>query len=488
LRPPDAGATAWRWLYAEVRREILDGRLQPGTRLPSTRAFGTQYGLSRGTIVAAFAQLHAEGYVEGRLGSGTYVSTVLPDNLLDVRPSRTTRSMRSKLRAPDARPAGSSRAWSDYAALVRPFPRNPPETIRAFRTHLPAVDLFPVTLWASIAARHMRRAPLRRFLRGEALGYGPLREAIADLLWARRGVSCRASQIAIVSSVQQALDVMARLFVNPGDAVCMENPGYQGAVHVFEAAGAAIVPVGVDREGMVRPPPRAARARLAYVTPAHQYPLGVSMTLARRLQLLEWAHANGVIIVEDDYDSEFRYEGPPLPALRGLDRHDDVVLTGSFSKLLFPGIGLGYLVVPEDIIERVEAMLTVTYQHASLVNQQVLCDFITEGHLGRHLRRMRQVYAERRGVLLESAAAKLGGALEIIGIEAGLQTAAILGRGLNEDSVADAAGRRGVDVVPLGRCALEPLDVAGLVLGFAAVEPRAIRRGIDVLAGVIERV
>jgi GntR family transcriptional regulator / MocR family aminotransferase len=231
---------------------------------------------------------------------------------------------------------------------------------------------------------------------------------------------------------------------------------------------------------------RASRVRLAYVTPAHQFPLGVCMSLPRRLQLLEWAHANGAIIIEDDYDSEFRYEGPPLPALRGLDRHEDVVLTGSFSKLLFPGIGLGYLVMPEDIVERVEAVLTVTHQHASLVNQQVLCDFITEGHLGRHLRRMRQVYAERRGVLLESASAKLGGALEFIGIEAGLQTAATLAKGFDEKAIYEAAGERGVDVSLLGWCALEPLKVSGLILGFAAIGPKVIRRGVETLAGVLE--
>jgi GntR family transcriptional regulator/MocR family aminotransferase len=285
--------------------------------------------------------------------------------------------------------------------------------------------------------------------------------------------------------------LIARLFVNPGDAVCIENPGYGGAVHVFRANGATIVPVPVDREGMVRPAAaprssRAARVRLAYVTPAHQFPLGVCMTLPRRLQLLEWAHANGALIIEDDYDSEFRYEGPPLPALRGLDRYDVVILTGSFSKLLFPAIRLGYLVVPEDIIERVEAALTVTSQHDSLFSQQILCDFITDGHLGRHLRRMRQVYAERRGVLLESASAKLGGALELIGIEAGLQTAATLPRGVDEMAVAEAAGARGLDVMPLGRYAIEPLTIGGLLLGFAAVGPKAIRRGIDVLAGVLD--
>jgi GntR family transcriptional regulator/MocR family aminotransferase len=357
---------------------------------------------------------------------------------------------------------------------------------RAFRTDQPALDLFPTTLWAQLAGRRLRRATTALLLGCDPMGYRPLQEAVADYLRTSRGVKCSPEQVAIVSGVQEALDLVARVLLNPGDRVCMENPGYPGAALVFEAVGATTVPVRVDDEGMELPGPRLRGVRLAYTTPGHQFPLGVCMSLPRRLALLEWARTSGALIVEDDYDSEYRYAGRPVPALQGLDRHGLVLFAGSFSKVLFPSLRLGYLVIPPDLVDYFAATQSVTSRHAPLLEQAVLCDFIAEGHFGRHVRRMREVYAERLSVLLECARQRLTGLLEVIGVEAGLQTAGWLCGRVDGDTAAKAAARRDVEVTPLSRYSRGRMPREGLQLGFAAVDAEAIRRGVRDLAVALE--
>jgi GntR family transcriptional regulator / MocR family aminotransferase len=477
LPPRDSGTSAYRWLYAAVRAEILEGRLRPGMRIPASRDLARQFALSRGTIVSAFEQLKSEGYVEGSVGSGTYVTKILPEELLQV-----TRAARDE--APARR--GQVRRISAYASRVSLFANFALGPTRAFRANLPALDLFPATLWAQVAARRLRRVSTRLLLASDPPGYWPLRLAVADYLSASRGVRCSPEQVAIVSGVQEALDLVARIFLNPGDRVCMENPGYPGAAKAFDAVGAKVCGVPLDGQGMELPAAILRGARLVYVTPGHQFPLGITMSLPRRLQLLEWSRKSGALILEDDYDSEYRYSGRPVPALQGLDRHGLVLFTGSFSKVLFPSLRLGYLVIPTDLVDLFSAAISVTRRHAPLFDQAVLCDFIAEGHFGRHLRRMRQVYAERLSVLLESARQNLAGLLEISGIEAGLQTAAWLCAGLEAEPAAAAAARRKVDVTPLGRYRRGAPVPEGLQLGFAAVEVDEIRRGVRELAIALE--
>jgi GntR family transcriptional regulator/MocR family aminotransferase len=466
------GISAFRWLYAALRTEIVEGRLRPGARLPATRELAKQYGLSRGTIVNSFEQLKAEGYLEGNVGSGTYVSRVLPDELLEV--ACHTRSKPRAARSTEQRISG-------YGQRVNPFQNLENRPTRAFRANLPALDLFPATLWAQIAARRLRRVSMNLLLGCDAMGYKPLREAVSDYLGASRGVNCTPRQVAIVSGVQEALDLVARLLLNSGDRVCMENPGYPGAVAVFKAIGAKLSVAPLDDEGMCLRKDALQGARLVYITPGHQFPMGITMSLPRRLQLLDWAAKSGAAILEDDYDSEFRYSGRPVPALQGLDHHGLVLFTGSFSKVLFPSLRLGYLVVPPGLVDSVSASISITSRHAPLLEQAVLCDFITDGHFGRHLRRMRQVYAERLSVLQESAKERLAGLLEITGVEAGLQTAARLCRGLNGESVAVAAAKRNVEVTPLSRYFLGRATHQDLHMGFAAVDPKEIRRGVKEL-------
>ncbi len=479
LRGPAAGTALYRWLYDELRSAILEGHLKPGTRLPATRDMAQQYRLSRTTIVAAFEQLKSEGYVEGKTGSGTYVSQVLPEELLQVVRSKGKAAAR-------ARPI----ALSAYAGRLEPLPSADAKPARAFRANQPALDAFPTTLWAQVAARRLRRVSARLLAGGEALGYRPLREAVAEYLNTSRGVKCSADQVLINSGVQEALDRTAHLLLDADDPVWMEEPGYPGAAAAFRAVGARICPVAVDSEGLnlESGQHRWPRPRLVYVTPAHQFPLGMTMSLRRRLSLLEWARRSGSVIFEDDYDSEYRYSGRPIPAMQGLDRARVVIFAGSFSDVLFPALRLGYLVVPPDMVDVFAAAESVSTHHPPLLDQAILCDFFTKGHFARHVRRMRQLYAERLSVLLSCARQRLGGLLEIPDVEAGLRTVAWLQHGIRADCAAAEAARRGVEVVPLSRYASGRARTNGLILGFAAVDPREIRRGVEQLALALEQV
>lgn len=471
-----ADTTTYEWLYEALRTEILNGRLRPGTRLPSTRELAERYALSRGTIVNAFELLKSEGYIEGTTGSGTFVSATLPDDLL-------------KAKSSDAAVGGRSRAHrmlSEYGRRAAYDPNFEERPLRAFRANLPAVDLFPMKRWAAIASRRMRNSSPAMLIGCDPIGYRPLREAVAEYLNAWRGVKCSAENVLIVSGVQEAIDLAARVFITPGDRACVEDPGYPGAANVFAACGAKIVHVPVDGEGL-RLDERALRdARLIYVTPAHQAPLGVTMSLPRRLALLEYAERTDALIFEDDYDSEYRYSSRPVPALAGLDRAGSVIYSGSFSKVLFPSLRLGYVVASPEIISRFEAVKSITSRHAQMLDQCVLCDFIVEGHFARHVRRMREVYAERLSALTDSIRSRLGGVLEISDVEAGLQTAAWLPCGVDGAIVQQRAAARGISATALSVYSRRALEPDGLQLGFAAVGPPEIRRGVEELAAVLE--
>jgi GntR family transcriptional regulator / MocR family aminotransferase len=478
LPAPTAAVPLYRWLYEQLRTSILEGRLRAGARVPATRDLAETYKLSRSTIVKAFEQLMADGYVEGRRGSGTYVSQVLPEHLLQVR------STRQEGRLPHRRIV-----LSDYAKRLQPFRSSPAKPVRAFRANQPALDLFPTALWAQVAARRLRKVSTKMLAGGETLGYRPLREAVAEYLNTSRGVKCTTDQVLILSGAQEGLDRTARLLLNPGDPAWLEEPGYPGAAVVLRAAGAKICGVPVDGEGvnLERGGERWPRPKLLYVTPAHQFPLGVAMSLRRRLALLEWARKAGVLIFEDDYDSEYRYSGQPVPALQGLDRSGVVIFGGSFSAVMFPALRLGYLVVPTEMVDVFAAAQSVSTHHPPMAGQAVLCDFITEGHFARHIRKMREVYAERLGVLLKAAKEKLEGLVEISSVEAGLQTVGWLQKGADAKATAEAAAKQNLEVVPLRQYAYGRASRNGIVLGFAAVEPRELRRGVEELAAVLGR-
>jgi len=477
LREPRPDVPLYRWLYDELRAAILAGHLRPGARIPATRDLAEQYGLSRPTIVTAFEQLRAEGYVEGKTGSGTYVSQTLPDEVLQAPRSQARVGARHR-----------RLALSAYARRVRPFVGADSGPARAFRATQPALEAFPTELWAQVAARRLRRVSVGLLSGGEALGYRPLREAVAEYLNTSRGVNCSAEQVVINSGVQEALDRAAHLLLDAGEPVWMEEPGYPGAAATFRAVGARICRIPVDSEGLSLEAGqrRWPVPRLAYVTPAHQFPLGMTMSLRRRLALLEWAGRSRTMVFEDDYDSEYRYSGRPIPALQGLDRAGVVIFAGSFTDVLFPALRLGYLVLPPDMVDVFAAAESVSTHHPPLIEQAILCDFIREGHFARHVRRMRQLYAERLSVLVESVQRQLAGVLELSSVEAGLRTVGWLQGGVSAENVSRAAAKRNVEAVPLSRCAYGRSPRNALLLGFAAVDEKELKRGVEELAWAVE--
>lgn len=468
LAPRPRGTPAGAWLCATLRADIQGGRLAPGSRLPSSRHLARLASMARGTVVTALEQLEAEGYVDARSRSGVFVAERRPPAAI-ARPSRST----------------AIRLVPDVASL-EPFVRLVPSPRRAFVTNVPAVDLFPAGVWARLAGRSARRASVRDLTGCGVLGFAPLRAAVADYLRRSRGVVCTPEQVVIVSGVQEALALATRLLVGRGHRVVMEDPGYPGALRAFDAAGARVQFLPVDEAGM-RVPDRRSTARLVYVTPAHQFPLGVSMSYVRRMALLQWAREAGALIVEDDYDSEYRYSSRPLPALQGLDAYGTVLFTGSFNKLLFPSLRLGYLVVPPTLVDPLAAVLSVSGQHRPMLDQATLCEFMAEGYLFRHLRRMRSVYAARRAALVEAVDRELAGLVALSHSEAGLQAFARLLVPIASATVAEAAASDAVQVAPLSRYLQKPRAIDGLIMGFAAVDEDEIAIGVARLGRTFDR-
>jgi GntR family transcriptional regulator/MocR family aminotransferase len=468
----------FKWLYEELRSAILDARLRRGTRLPSTRDLAVRYGVARGTVVSVFEQLRAEGYLVGKVGAGTYVNSQLPEDLLEAKSVAKTAGPIQR------RPV----SLSQFAQRLPPVSRAETPRIRAFRIATPAVDSFPLKLWAQIASRRMRSATRSLLTDDDSAGYRPLRHAIAEYLGTARGVRCTAEQVVILAGIQQAIDVTSRLLLDPGDGVCVEDPCFPGVTAMFAALGARVVPVPLDECGLnVRQGRRLCpKPKLIYVTPAHQFPLGMTMSAGRRLELLDWARRTGAFIFEDDYDSEYRYSGHPIPALQGVDQNGSVIIAGSFGKLLFPSLRLGYVVVPPGILDKFIAERSTTDRHSAVIDQAILLDFIAEGHFARHIRRMRELYASRLGVLRVSVRRRLEGAVRLPDIEAGVHTPAWLSAPLRASAISKASAEKNVEALPLSIFSSRADSYEALLLGFGAVDGRELQRGVDVLAAVID--
>jgi GntR family transcriptional regulator/MocR family aminotransferase len=476
LSPPSGGQDLWRWLYTELRGAILDGRLKPGARMPSTRSLGMQYSLSRGTVVAAFDQLQAEGYTRTEAGSGTYVASRVPDEFL------LATCKPAALPIPRSKAALSKRAQRFLKDVeVTPASRS---VGKAFRTYEPAIDLFPAELWARVASRVLRRAPRSLYAHGNAAGYQPLRRAIAGYVGASRGVHCSPEQIIVTSGAQQALDLIGRSLLSTGDLVWMEDPGYSGALQTLRATGARIVPVPVDEHGLIVNAGRklAPKAKLAYVTPANQFPMGVTMSADRRLELLHWADSANAWIIEDEYDAEYRYFGHPVAALQSLDSSGCVIYVGTFTKMLFNALRLGFMVLPERLVGAFASTRSFVDRHPPTLDQAILAEFITEGHFGHHIRRMRQTYAERIEVLKTTADKHLNGVLEVMNAGAGIRTLAWLKTWKSDDEAAHQARKLGLELEPLSMFTTKYQQPPALMLGFAGCNPAELRRGVSILA------
>lgn len=472
---PGAAEPLHRQLYGGIREAILSGRLPAGVRVPSTRRLARDLGVSRSTVLFAFDQLEAEGYLVGAVGSGSYVASAIPDHLLHDRREEPAALVRA------ARPPRiAARNHELRKFLPTPTGLYP----GAFTPGVPPVEEFPWSLWRRLAARRDRHLEKRRLFHGSSAGYFPLREAIAAHLAASRGVRCAAGQVFVLASAQEALELVCRVLVDPGDAVWLEDPAYGGSRAALVAAGARIVPVPVDGEGLMVERGVAAepRAGLALVSPSHQFPVGVTLSLERRLALLQWAAGSGAWIVEDDYDSEYRHAGRPLTALQGLDSADRVLYVGTFNKTLFPALRLAYLIVPESLVEWILAMRRIGGQHAPTLEQMTLADFLVEGHYGRHLRRLRVVCRERRDALLAAARRELPDLLAITHADTGLHSVGWLPAGADDRKVSAAALEQGVLTTAVSTLHMGPCPRGGLILGYGGLTPEEIAEGMRRLA------
>jgi GntR family transcriptional regulator/MocR family aminotransferase len=471
-----SGVPLHRQLYDGVRSAIVEGRIAPGTRLPSTRALAEALGVSRSTITSSFAQLHSEGYLEATTGSGTFVSSDLPHELGSEGARRGSRKESASIRL------------STYGASVADAgPLEPPRipgTID-FRDGRPAFDAFPFAAWRRFIAQSLATGSAVLDYSADPGGDLALREAIAAYLGRARAIPTRAGEVVIVSGSQQAIDIIARVLVEPGDVVALEEPGYLGAQRTFAANGADLRPIPVDADGirvdlLER---EAANARLVYVTPSHQFPLGVVLSSERRRALLRWAESAAAIVVEDDYDSAYRYEGRPIPALAGLDVSGRVVYVGTFSKTLFPALRIGYMIVPPALHGVVLAAKAFSDRQSPILEQRALAAFIADGSFERHLRRMRVLYRARRAALLDALRRHFGAGAEVIGDRAGMHLVARL-HGTGPDFV-ERARRAGVALMNTDAHHLRGGVAGEYIFGFAEHDEATIEEGIARLGALL---
>jgi GntR family transcriptional regulator/MocR family aminotransferase len=472
LEPGDG--TLQQQIYLGIRRCIVDGLVDANYRLPSTRELAADLGVSRTTALLALEQLSAEGYVVARRGSGVYISPRQPERRPPSARREAGRLEPLRLLPRVSRPPFSRRG-AMLSTTAAPDRRRPQTAPGAFRLGTPALDLFPHRIWSRLTREVLRSHAGARLDYSPLAGLPEMRTAIAELMQAR-GTRCDPVQVQVVAGAQRGLDLLAHMLLDPGDDAWIEDPGYPGARAALVAAGARIVPMPVDEEGMCVEGASVA-ARLAYVTPSCQFPLGVAMSVARRRQLLQWARRSRAWIVEDDYDCDMRYESRPLPCLHSLDPDGRVIYLGTFSKSLFPALRLGFLVVPLELARGFRIARLATDMHPPVLEQRVLAQFIGQGHFERHTRRMQSAYAERLDAL-RTALARSALPFSLRRVHAGMH-AVLDVEGVDAGSLHEAAAAIGVESMPLGayysRAGRRP---NALLLGFGAVPPATIRAGV----------
>jgi GntR family transcriptional regulator/MocR family aminotransferase len=467
------GEPLFRQVYLGVRQAILSGAFSAGDRLPSTRDLAEQLGISRTVVLLAYDQLLAEGFVGGRGGSGTYVSESLNRSGLKRSEKSATLPL-SRFGVAAANAVGAVDFPSrQFAPLRFDFVSGRTDTAT-----------FPFETWRRILLRHAREAPVRELDYGPAVGSLVLREAICNHVRRSRAVVCDPSEVIIVNGSQQALDLIARVLVERGDKVAIEDPQYPGAREVLRAAGARLQPVAVDRDGL-NPAKLPEHASLVFVTPSHQFPTGAILPLARRFALLEWARRKNTVIVEDDYDGEFHYEGRPLESLQGLDTEGRVVYLGTFSRTVFPALRIGYLIVPKSLTPAFTAAKWLSDLHSAILEQQSLAEFITTGMYERHLRRLRRRNTARREALLDAIHKYLGERVEVTGDGSGAHIVLWPRKRVSEDKIIAEAASRGVGIYGISQFFLTRPLRTGLMLGYSRMNEKEIHEGIRLLGETI---
>jgi len=463
-------------IYRCIRQSILDGLVGTNRRLPSTRTLASELGVSRTTALLALEQLRAEGYVVARRGSGMFIAPQLPER----RPHSVPPQGKLVSRPP------FSRRGAHLARMRAPDRRRASTAPCAFRLGTPALDLFPWRIWSQITREVLRSLKPSQLDYSQLAGLRQLREAIAELVRSR-GTRCEADQVQVVMGAQRGLDLIAHMLLDPDDSAWMEDPGYTGARGALASAGANVISVPVDAEGMIIDASLGGDARLAYVTPSCQFPLGLAMSLERRHQLLEWARRSHAWIVEDDYDCDIHYRTQPLPCLHSLDPDGRVIYVGTFSKALFPALRLGFLIVPRDLQSGFNTARLATDLHPPVLEQMVLAAFISRGHYARHVRRMQAAYAERLDTL-RRAIERSGAPLQVRPVQSGMH-AVVDVAGISAERLHAEAAALGVESMPLSAYYFgEGQRPNALLLGFGSVTPAAIRAGVSKLARAIESV
>lgn len=475
-----------RQLYNEIRAGILVGRLARGMKLPPSRELARSLGISRTTVTLVYDALVSEGYLDGKIGAGTFVASELPDELMEARaqpfvpfePSALCREQVFDTLSDFGRHLAKTELLGSSSD---------PEIQFAFGR--PDMDSFPISAWLRLLNMHCKRKQFSQLdMPKRSQGYAPLREALARYLGRARGMKVDAGQIVIVNGSQQAMDLVSRAFVERGDYVGLEDPCWVGAKTIFEAHGARCFPVAVDKDGISTTQllqGDTPRLKFLYLTPSHQFPTGASLSLSRRLELLGWAQRTNTFIVEDDYDSEIRYRGKPVPALAGLDNNNRVIYIGTFSKVLFVSLRLGYMVVPPDLVHVFTHGKWLTDRHSPILEQQVLADFIDQGHLERHVRRMRKVYEERRGVLIAALRRYFGKRVQVVGEDAGIHVLVHFQTKMSEQEVVDRALELGVGILPSMHFATNRSG-ASFIMNYGALSSEQINEGVKRLAQVVE--
>jgi GntR family transcriptional regulator/MocR family aminotransferase len=470
----------YQQLAEQLRRFVLQGRLKPNQKLPSSRVLARSLEISRATVTLSYEQLLSEGYFETRCGSGTFVCSQLPDEYLQLESPQRYVSEPSELTMLSRFGAGL------LAANQIEVPE--PEDGISFRFGSPATEHFPIKLWRRLLSRHCNKSPALLNYIPDPIGYFPLRIAIAEYLGRSRAIQCSAEQVIIVNGSQQVLDLIARLTIDPGDWVALEEPGYLGARNCFRAQGAKLQAVTLDFEGLNVEvlSQYCQQFKLLYVTPSHQFPTGVTLSLSRRLALLQWAQQTGTLILEDDYDSEYRYGTRPIPALQGLDRSNCVIYVGTFSKILFPSLRIGYLVVPSAWISVVSRAKWLCDRQSPLLEQYALTDWITEGHFERHIRRMRHLYNQRRQVLVSALKHYLGSRVTILGENAGIHLMAKIETALSDEIVIEKAKLKGVGLISAQGYYLTTPKTGEFIFGYSQLDETQIEQGIQKLSQVLK--
>jgi GntR family transcriptional regulator / MocR family aminotransferase len=467
-------------IYRELRHAIASGILQGGQRVPSSRMLSIELNVSRIPVLAAYAQLLSEGYIETRKGSGTFITAALPETLMHChRPADGS-----------VRRASGTRQIARRAALFPPEIRGPwYRGLGAFGVHQPAFEEFPFAVWSRLITHHSKGPSARAIHSIHPMGSMRFREELCNYLRTSRGVRAEPDQVMIVSGSQQALQISANVLLDPGAAVWMEEPGYRLARNVFVAAGCRLIPVPVDDEGLnvTAGIKRCANASVAYVTPSHQYPLGSTMSARRRMELLNWAEGQNAWIIEDDYDSEYRFETPPVASLQGLDTNERVIYIGTFSKVLFASLRIGYIVIPPDLVDRFISVRYAMDIFPPYLFQEVIADFIHQGHFARHIRRMRHLYAERRNALADLMTRTCGNSLEIHGAAAGMHLAAVFPVKRDDVAMAEEAAKQGLWLWPLSRSYITKNVRTGFILGYGNVATHAMPRAVGKLRSALNR-